>query len=93
LVKGAKNGNPREVFIYNIADHKQAFNETGAQGISYTAGVPAAATAMLIATGEWDVKTMVNIEELPPHPFLKYLDHMGLPTYVREQQEDKKLQF
>ncbi|AQX19016.1 MULTISPECIES: saccharopine dehydrogenase family protein [unclassified Bartonella] len=93
LVKGTKNGNPREVFIYNIADHKQAFNETGAQGISYTAGVPAAATAMLIATGEWDVKTMVNIEELPPHPFLKYLDHMGLPTYVREQQDDKKLQF
>ncbi|WP_438721662.1 saccharopine dehydrogenase NADP-binding domain-containing protein [Bartonella rochalimae] len=93
LVKGTKNGNPREVFIYNIADHKQAFNETGAQGISYTAGVPAATTAMLIATGEWDVKTMVNIEELPPHPFLKYLDHMGLPTYVREQQDDKKLQF
>ncbi|WP_407965487.1 saccharopine dehydrogenase family protein [Bartonella sp. C271] len=93
LVKGTKNGNSREVFIYNIADHKQAFNETGAQGISYTAGVPAAAAAILIATGEWDVKTMVNVEELPPHPFLKYLDHMGLPTYVREQQNDKKLQF
>ncbi|CBI77047.1 conserved exported protein of unknown function [Bartonella clarridgeiae 73] len=93
LVKGIKNGNSKEVFIYNISDHKQAFNETGAQGISYTAGVPAAAAAILIATGEWDVKTMVNVEELPPHPFLKYLDHMGLPTYVSEQQEDKKLQF
>ncbi|WP_281432516.1 saccharopine dehydrogenase family protein, partial [Bartonella vinsonii] len=43
LIKGEKNGKPREIFIYNIADHKQAFNETGAQGISYTAGVPAAA--------------------------------------------------
>ncbi|AQX28576.1 saccharopine dehydrogenase family protein [Bartonella sp. JB15] len=91
--KGTKNGNSKEVFIYNIADHKQAFNETGAQGISYTAGVPAAAAAILIAIGSWDVKTMVNVEELPPHPFLKYLDHMGLPTYVREQQKDKKLQF
>ncbi|MET3559484.1 saccharopine dehydrogenase-like NADP-dependent oxidoreductase [Bartonella japonica] len=93
LIKGEKDGKPREVFIYNIADHKQAFNETGAQGISYTAGVPAAAAALLIASGEWDVKTMVNVEELPPHPFLKYLDHMGLPTYIREQQEEKKLQF
>ncbi|GAA4658125.1 saccharopine dehydrogenase family protein [Bartonella pachyuromydis] len=93
LIKGKKDGKPREIFIYNITDHKQAFNETGAQGISYTAGVPAAATALLIATGEWDVKTMVNVEELPPHPFLKHLDRMGLSTWIREQQEEKKLQF
>lgn len=93
LIKGEKDGKPREVFIYNIADHKQAFNETDAQGISYTAGVPAAAAALLIATGEWDVKTMVNVEELPPQPFLKYLDRMGLSTWIKEQQEEKKLQF
>ncbi|OLL53222.1 saccharopine dehydrogenase family protein [Bartonella henselae] len=91
LIRGEKDGKQREVFIYNIADHKQAFNETGAQAISYTAGVPAAATALLIATGKWDVKTMANVEELPPHPFLKYLDYMGLPTFIREQQEEKKL--
>lgn len=93
LIKGEKDGKPREMFIYNIADHKQAFNETGAQGISYTAGVPAAVAALLIATGEWDVKTMVNVEELPPQPFLKYLDRMGLSTWIKEQQEEKKLQF
>ncbi|KEG17989.1 saccharopine dehydrogenase C-terminal domain-containing protein [Bartonella bacilliformis] len=93
FVKGKKDGNPREVFIYNVADHKDAFNETGAQAISYTAGVPAAAAALLIATGEWDVKTMVNVEELPPQPFLKNLDQMGLSTYIREGKKDKKLQF
>lgn len=37
------------------------------------------------------LKTMANVEELPPHPFLKYLDYMGLPTFIREQQEEKKL--
>ncbi|MCZ2327909.1 saccharopine dehydrogenase family protein [Bartonella sp. F02] len=93
LIKGEKDGKPREIFIYNVADHKQAFNETAAQGISFTAGVPAAAAAILIATDTWDVKTMVNVEELPPIPFLKCLDRMGLPTHIREQQEDKKLQF
>ncbi|KEG22011.1 hypothetical protein H704_00028 [Bartonella bacilliformis Peru38] len=93
FVKGKKDGNPREVFIYNVADHKDAFNETGAQAISYTAGVPAAAAALLIATGEWDVKTMVNVEELPPQPFLKNLDQMGLSTYIREGKKDEKLQF
>ncbi|KEG21293.1 saccharopine dehydrogenase family protein [Bartonella bacilliformis] len=93
FVKGKKDGNSREIFIYNVADHKDSFNETGAQAISYTAGVPAAAAALLIATGEWDVKTMVNVEELPPQPFLKNLDKMGLSTHIREGQEDKKLQF
>ncbi|WP_455477022.1 saccharopine dehydrogenase family protein [Bartonella sp. B41] len=93
LIKGKKDGKQREVFIYNITDHKEAFNETGAQGISYTAGVPAAAAAILIANGEWDVKTMVNVEELPPHPFLKSLDHMGLSTCIKEQKKDNKLQF
>jgi len=93
LVKGEKDGKQREVFIYNIADHEEAYAETGAQGISYTAGVPAAAAAILITTGEWDVKTMVNVEELPPHPFLGLLNRIGLPTCIREGKKDKSVKF
>src|SRR5690606_12861489 len=56
-VKGTgKDGKPATVFIYNVADHKEAYNEVGSQGISYTAGVPAAAAAYLILKGVWDVK-------------------------------------
>jgi len=93
LVKGAKNGQPREVFIYNVADHEEAYAETGAQGISYTAGVPPVAAALLIANGEWDVKTMANVEELPSHPFLALLDTMGLPARIREGKDDRPLTF
>ncbi|KQZ97826.1 saccharopine dehydrogenase [Mesorhizobium sp. Root157] len=91
LVKGMKDGKEREVFIYNVADHKEAFEEVGSQGISYTAGVPAVAAAMLIATGEWDVRKMANIEELPPRPFLDLLGRIGLPTRVREGDRDEAL--
>lgn len=93
LVKGVKDGREREVFIYNVADHKDAYNEVGSQGISYTAGVPAVAAAMLIATGEWDVKKMANVEELPPRPFLAVLDRLGLPTRIREGEDDRALDF
>ncbi|MEL0027692.1 MAG: saccharopine dehydrogenase family protein [Perlucidibaca sp.] len=48
LIKGSRNGKPHELFIYNIADHAQAYAETDSQGISYTAGVPAVAAARLI---------------------------------------------
>lgn len=93
LVKGVKDGKPREVFIYNVADHEVAYAEVGSQGISYTAGVPAVAAALLIADGTWDVKRMVNVEELPPRPFLHLLNHIGLPTCIRDEQGERPLSF
>ncbi len=83
LVKGVKDGQPFEVFVYNVADHAEAYAEVGSQGISYTAGVPPVAAAMLVATGEWDAGTMKNVEELDPKPFLSLLDRIGLPTRVQ----------
>src|SRR5690554_367514 len=93
LVKGVKDGEEREVFIYNVADHKEAFEEVGSQGISYTAGVPAVAAAMLIASGEWDVKKMANVEELPAQPFLGILNDIGLPTRIKDEKGDRALEF
>ena len=93
LVKGKKDGEDREIFIYNVADHAEAYQEVGSQGISYTAGVPPVAAALLIATGEWDVQKMANVEELPPKPFLKLLNEMGLPTRIRDEEGDRALEF
>lgn len=93
LVKGVKDGREREVFIYNVADHKEAYDEVGSQGISYTAGVPAVAAALLIASGEWDVGGMVNVEELPPKPFLQLLDGLGLPSRIRDEEGDRALTY
>ena len=84
FVKGIKDGKPREVFIYQVSDHKAAYEEVESQGISYTAGVPPVAAAMLIADGAWDTRTMVNVEELDPEPFIAILDRIGLPTDVKE---------
>ena len=89
LVKGKKDGKDVEVFVYNVADHKDAYNEVGSQGISYTAGVPPVAAAMLIANGTWDTGTMVNVEELDPKPFLTLLDQIGLTTRVKDAAGDR----
>ena len=89
LVKGTKDGQPRELFIYNVACHEEAYAETDSQGISYTAGVPPVAAALLVARGEWDAQRMVNVEELPAEPFLKLLDVMGLPTRIKDAHGDR----
>lgn len=91
LVKGMKNGRAREIFIYNIADHAEAYREVGSQAISYTAGVPPVAAAMLIARGTWDVGRMAHVEELPPRPFIELLNRMGLPSRIRDADGDRLL--
>ena len=93
FVKGWMEGKKREILIYQVSDHKHCFEEVESQGISYTAGVPPIAAAMLIARGDWDVKKMVNVEELDPEPFIKILDQIGLPTEVKEIKPDSKYSF
>ena len=93
LAKGIKDGKETELFIYNVADHKEAYQEVGSQGISYTAGVPPVAAAILVAQGIWDVKKMVNVEELDPKPFLNLLNTMGLPNRIKDQNGDRELVF
>ena len=85
LVKGEKDGEWKEIFIYNVCDHAACYKELESQAISYTAGVPPAAAAILIARGTWDAKTMVNIEQLDPEPFLDLLGKMGLTTQIEDR--------
>ena len=67
--------------------------EVESQAISYTAGVPAVAAAMLVAKGVWDPRTMVNVEELDPDPFIAQLARNGLPTVVKEIKPGSALSF
>ena len=90
LVKGMKDGQDVEVFVYNVADHKDAYTEVGSQAISYTAGVPPVAMAMLIADGTYDHGTMMNVENLDPKPLFSLLDKIGLPTRVKDAVGDRE---
>lgn len=83
LVSGKRDGEDREVFLYNVCDHEAAYADVGSQAIAFTAGVPPVAAALLVASGPWDCETMANVEELDPVPFLKLLKELGLPTILR----------
>ncbi|MBN1670481.1 MAG: saccharopine dehydrogenase family protein [Kiritimatiellae bacterium] len=93
LCKGWKNGKQREILIYQVSDHHTCYQEVESQGISYTAGVPPAAAAILVAKGIWEPKTMVNVEELDPDPFIKLLNKIGLPTQVKEIKPGSQASF
>ena len=92
-MRGKKAGVESEIFIYNVVDHQEAYAEVGSQGISYTAGVPPVAAAILIAKGVWRTRKMVNVEELDPRPFINLLNTMGLVTHIVDDGGDRLLEF
>jgi saccharopine dehydrogenase (NAD+, L-lysine forming) len=84
IMRGEKNGEPREIYIYNVCDHAKCYQEVGSQAISYTAGVPAVIGAKMIMTGEWKGKGVFNLEQLDPDPFMRDMDKYGLSWHVEE---------
>jgi saccharopine dehydrogenase (NAD+, L-lysine forming) len=78
-IKGIKNGIEKSYYIYNNCSHESAYAETGAQGVSYTTGVPAAIGAMMYLKGIWKKPGVFNVEEFDPDPFMAELNNLGLP--------------
>jgi len=78
-IKGVKDGDIRTYYIYNNCKHQDAFDDTRAQGVSFTTGVPAMIGAMMVLTGEWSGAGVFNVEEMNPDPFMAALPIHGLP--------------
>ena len=97
LISGSKDGKPETVFIHSVCKHEDCYDDLGTQVTAYTTALPAMAAALLILGGEWNVGTMVHPEELPPDPFLKQIEELGLEWHItyqpvkREHEPDSQL--
>ena len=80
-IRGVKDGKELTYYVYNNCSHEAAFKETGAQGVSYTTGVPAMIGAMMFLTGKWKKPGVFNVEEFDPDPFMVELNKQGLPWH------------
>jgi saccharopine dehydrogenase (NAD+, L-lysine-forming) len=82
IARGVKDGQKRQVYIYNICDHEKCYKEVNSQAISYTTGVPAVVGAIMMLTGKWHKPGVWNMEQFDPAPFLEEVGPMGLPHVV-----------
>ena len=85
VLKGVKDGKEKQLYIYNICSHEEAYREVGSQAICYTTGVPAMIGAMMMldrsleagrASGTWRSSI--------PIPSWTTLNKYGLPWQVVE---------
>ena len=82
-IKGIKNGQEQTYYVWNNCSHKAAYDETGTQGVSYTTGVPAMISALMMLTNEWTGAGVWNVEQLNPDPFMAKLNEYGLPWHEK----------
>ena len=80
-IRGLRGGEEHTYYIYNNTDHAEAYKETGAQGVSYTTGVPATTGAIMFFKGLWSGHGVFNVEEFDPDPFLEEVAKQGLPWH------------
>lgn len=78
-IRGIKDGKEQTYYVWNNCSHQAAYQETGAQGVSYTTGVPAMIGAMMFMKGLWRKPGVYNVEEFDPDPFMEQLMKQGLP--------------
>lgn len=84
-VKGTKDGEPREVYLYHVVDNQWSMREYGSQAVVWQTAVNPVVALELVATGTWSGTGVLGPEAFPARPFLDLLGDYGSPWGMREQ--------
>ncbi|MGW1297208.1 saccharopine dehydrogenase family protein [Streptomyces sp. NPDC002533] len=84
-VKGAKDGAPREVYLYHVVDNQWSMSEYGSQAVVWQTAINPVIALELVASGVWSGAGVLGAEALDPRPFLDLLVAYGSPWGMREQ--------
>jgi len=80
LVTGTgKDGAPRAVYLYHVADNERTMREYGHQAVVLQTALNPIVALELLATGAWSGAGVLGPEAFPPQPFLDLLAAYGEP--------------
>jgi saccharopine dehydrogenase (NAD+, L-lysine-forming) len=77
-VIGRKDGKPREVFLYQMADAQETMRTTGSQVVGWQTGFNPVLAMELLATGAWSGRGVLGPEAFDPDPYLALMDRYGI---------------
>ena len=81
-----KDGNPREVYLYHVADNEWTMTEYGAQAVVWQTAMNPVVALELLATGAWTGTGVLGPEAFPSEPFLALLkDGYGQEWKLQER--------
>jgi saccharopine dehydrogenase (NAD+, L-lysine-forming) len=76
-VKGIYDGEPREVYLYHVADNAETMREYGNQAVVWQTAVNPVVALELLATGAWNGTGVLGPEAFDAVPFLNLLAAYG----------------
>jgi saccharopine dehydrogenase-like NADP-dependent oxidoreductase len=77
-VIGRKDGKPREVFLYQMADAQETLRTTGSQVVGWQTGFNPVLAKELLASGAWSGAGVLAPEAFDPDPYLALMDRYGI---------------
>jgi saccharopine dehydrogenase-like NADP-dependent oxidoreductase len=77
-VIGRKDGKPREVFLYQMADAAETLRATGSQVVGWQTGFNPVLAMELLATGAWSGSGVLGPEAFDAAPYLALMDRYGI---------------
>jgi len=77
-VIGSKDGEPREVFLYQMADAAETLRTTGSQVVGWQTGFNPVLAMELLASGTWSGAGVLGPEAFDSAPYLALMDHYGI---------------
>ncbi len=83
-VKGLKDGNPRQVYIYQVADNDACMREFGVQAVVAQTGFNAVIGWDLLEHGVWKGAGCLGPEAFPSEPFMEKMAEYGFPYGIKE---------
>jgi saccharopine dehydrogenase (NAD+, L-lysine-forming) len=85
LVTGTgKDGSPRAVYLYHVADNERCMREYGHQAVVLQTALNPTVALELLATGAWSGTGVLGPEAFPARPFLDLLAAYGEPHAMVE---------
>ena len=83
-VKGKQNGQPREVYLYQVADNEKCMKRYGVQAVVWQTAVGPVIAMELLANGTWQGKGVLGPEAFDPNPFMALMGEYDFPYGVKE---------
>lgn len=83
-LKGKKDGKPRQVYLYQVADNEQCMKTWGCQAVVAQTAFSAVIAMDLLKHGQWKGVGVLGPEAFPPDPFMEKMADYGFPYGIKE---------
>lgn len=83
-VKGIKDGQARQVYLYQVADNEECMKEWGCQAVVAQTAFSAVIAMDLLEHGQWQGVGVLGPEAFAPDPFMEKMADYGFPYGIKE---------